>query len=67
MFIINVAEWCVEAMVLGLAFLFFAIGSFIFLMLISVVKTALERISFQYWINKFKDFIRRITTGDNNE
>ena len=38
MFIINVAEWCVEAMVLGLAFLFFAIGTFIFLMLISLIK-----------------------------
>ena len=38
MFIINVAEWCVEAMVLGLAFLFFALGTFIFLMLISLIK-----------------------------
>lgn len=38
MFIINVAEWCVEALVLGLAFLFFAVGTFIFLMLISLVK-----------------------------
>tara|TARA_Y100001951_G_C11265509_1_gene255244 strand:- start:727 stop:870 length:144 start_codon:yes stop_codon:yes gene_type:complete len=38
MFIINVAEWCVEALVLGLAFLFFAIGTFIFLMLLSIIK-----------------------------
>ena len=38
MFIINVAEWCVEALVLGLAFLFFAVGTFIFLMLISLIK-----------------------------
>jgi len=50
MFIINVAEWCVEAMVLGLAFLFFAIGSFIFLMLLSIIKQ---------WIDN-------IITGDNN-
>ena len=41
MFIINVAEWCVEAMVLGLAFLFFALGTFIFLMLISLIKQRL--------------------------
>ena len=50
MFIINVAEWCVEAMVLGLAFLFFAIGTFIFLMLLSIIKQ---------WIDN-------IITGDNN-
>ena len=45
MFIINVAEWCVEAMVLGLAFLFFALGTFIFLMLFSIVKRWIDNIT----------------------
>ena len=44
MFIINVAEWCVEALVLGLAFLFFAIGTFIFLMLLNVIKQWINNI-----------------------
>ena len=44
MFVINIAEWCVEALVLGLAFLFSAIGAFIFLMLISIIKQWIDNI-----------------------
>ena len=43
MFLINVAEWCVEALVLALAFFFFATGLFILLMLFSVTKQAWQR------------------------
>ena len=43
MFLINVAEWCVEALVLALAFFFFSTGLFILFMLFSVTKQAWQR------------------------
>lgn len=43
MILIDVAEWCVEAMVLGLAFFFTSIGLFITAMLISLIKQAIDK------------------------
>ena len=43
MAIINITEWCVDALVCGLAFLSFAIGTFIFLLVGSVVKDYITR------------------------
>ena len=43
MFLINIAEWCVNALILSMAFLFVAIGAFIFLLIASVVKDACQR------------------------
>ena len=54
MFLIDVAEWCVEALVLGLSFFFFAIGTFIFLMVISVCKNAITR---NDYITEFKEWV----------
>ena len=38
MTIIDITEWCVDALVCGMAFLSFAVGTFIFLLVGSVVK-----------------------------
>lgn len=38
MFLINIAEWCVNALVLSMAFFFSAIAAFIFVLLTSVCK-----------------------------
>ena len=54
MFLIDVAEWCVEALVLGLAFFFFVLGIFILLLVGSVCKMTLERSVF---IKKIKEYI----------
>tara|TARA_R110002020_G_scaffold465134_1_gene686346 strand:- start:1659 stop:1838 length:180 start_codon:yes stop_codon:yes gene_type:complete len=43
MFLIDVAEWCVEALVLALAFFFFAVGLFILMMIISIAKQAYQK------------------------
>ena len=43
MFIINVAEWCVELLVLGLAFFFIAVGILIFMMIIGILKELIDR------------------------
>ena len=40
MFLIDVAEWCVEALVLSLSFFFLTIGLFTMMMMISVCKQA---------------------------
>ena len=57
MVLINVAEWCVEALVLSLAFFFAALGTFIFLMLITIIKTAFNRSKtfnyFKEWVQNF--------------
>jgi len=57
MFLIDVAEWCVEALVLALAFFFFSVGAFIFLMLITIIKTACNRSEtfnyFKEWVQNF--------------
>ena len=44
MFIVHVAEWCVEALVLGLAFFFASLGMFIFVMLLSLAKRWVEEL-----------------------
>tara|TARA_R100001460_G_scaffold23874_1_gene48073 strand:+ start:470 stop:658 length:189 start_codon:yes stop_codon:yes gene_type:complete len=59
MFLIDVAEWCVEALVMGLAFFFFAVGSFILLMVLSVCKAAINR---NDYIQEIKEWI---TNGKN--
>ena len=38
MFLIDVAEWCINALVCSMAFFFFAIGAFIFTLLTSLFK-----------------------------
>ena len=43
MFIIQVAEWCVEALVLALAFFFLALGTLLFATLISITKQSIDR------------------------
>ena len=43
MTIIDITEWCVDALVCGIAFLLFAIGTFIFLLVGSVVKDVITR------------------------
>ena len=43
MTIIDITEWCVDALVCGLAFLSFAIASFIFLLIASVIKDFFTR------------------------
>lgn len=47
MFIINVAEWCVEALVLSIAFFCVAAGIILFAMIISITKQTIDR-----WINE---------------
>ena len=47
MFIINVAEWAVEALVLAMAFFFVAAGIVLFAMIISITKQTIDR-----WINE---------------
>ena len=47
MFIINVAEWCVEALVLAIAFFCVAAGIILFAMIISITKQTIDR-----WINE---------------
>ena len=47
MFIINVAEWCVEILVLAMAFFFVAAGIVLFAMIISITKQTIDR-----WINE---------------
>lgn len=57
MFLIDVAEWCVEALVLAIAFFFFALGAVIFLMLITIIRTACNQSkTFNYckdWVQNF--------------
>ncbi len=53
MFLINVAEWCLEALVLALAFFFFATGLFILLMLFSVTKQAWQRSEVKQKLEEF--------------
>jgi hypothetical protein len=55
MFLIDVAEWCVEALVLSLAFFFFAIGLFTMMMMISVCKQAWQSSSIK---QKLADLIK---------
>tara|TARA_B100001939_G_scaffold331657_1_gene329886 strand:+ start:93 stop:239 length:147 start_codon:yes stop_codon:yes gene_type:complete len=43
MTIIDITEWCVDAFICGLAFLSFAIGTFIFFLIGTVIKDALTR------------------------
>ena len=50
MTIIDITEWCVDALVCGLAFLSFAIGSFIFLLIASVIKDFFTR-QYEGYIN----------------
>ena len=38
MFLINIVEWCVEFLILGMAFFFFALGTLISLCVISILK-----------------------------
>jgi len=45
MFLINISEWCVEALVLALAFFFAALGTLIFLMLFSIAKQWIDNIT----------------------
>ena len=54
MFLINVAEWCVEALVLALALFFFSVGLFVLLMVMSICKQTLERSAI---IEKCKEYI----------
>ena len=53
MFLINVAEWCVEALVLALAFFFFSTGLFILFMLFSVTKQAWQRSEVKQKLEEF--------------
>ena len=52
MFLIDVEEWCVEALILSMAFLFVAIGAFIFLLVVAIVKDACERYGIIEFDNK---------------
>ena len=42
MFLIDVAEWCVELLVLALAFFFFALGTLVFMTICSVAKKYID-------------------------
>tara|TARA_R100000654_G_scaffold52601_1_gene78718 strand:+ start:236 stop:409 length:174 start_codon:yes stop_codon:yes gene_type:complete len=55
MFLIDVAEWCVEALVLSLAFFFFAIGFFTMMMVVSVCKQAWQSSNIK---QKLEDLIK---------
>jgi F0F1-type ATP synthase membrane subunit a len=57
MFLIDVAEWCVNALVLSMAFFFSAIAAFIFVLLTSVLKDAC--------ITLYKTITQRTTTWGN--
>lgn len=43
MTIIDLTEWCVDAFICGLAFLSFAIGTFIFFLIGTVIKDIITR------------------------
>lgn len=43
MTIINITEWCVDALICGMAFVLFAIGSFIFLLIGSLLKDFINK------------------------
>jgi hypothetical protein len=51
MWLIDVAEWCVEALVLGLAFFFFAAGTFIIMTVLSITYGAFKRSDLKAWID----------------
>lgn len=42
MFLIDVAEWCVELLVLALAFFFFALGTLVFMTICSIAKRYID-------------------------
>jgi|TARA_R100000234_G_scaffold113877_1_gene88635 hypothetical protein len=44
MILINITEWCVDALILSLAIFFFSLGTLVILMLLSVAKEAFIRI-----------------------
>ena len=43
MILINVAEWCVNALVLGLAVFFWGLGVFVITMLLTLLKEWLKK------------------------
>ena len=47
MFVIDVAEWCVEALVLAMAFFFIALGTLLFATICSITKQTIDR-----WIHE---------------
>jgi len=58
MFLIDVAEWCVELLVVALALFFGAIGVFIILMVVTLAKDACDRNGWSF--KKIKEIAQNI-------
>jgi len=43
MFLIDVAEWCINILVLSISFFFLSLGTFVFTLIFTVVKDAIAR------------------------
>lgn len=43
MFLIDVAEWCINTLVLSVSFFFLSLGTFVFALIFTVVKDAIAR------------------------
>ena len=52
MFLIDIAEWCVEALVLAMALFIASCGTFVFMMVCSVSWQAWKISKINKWINK---------------
>lgn len=52
MFVINIAEWCVELLVLAMAFLIASCGTFVLMMIVSVAWHAWSTSKLFKWIHK---------------